>query len=942
MKTKKIIFFFSLFLSFVLLGYYSLNKYYFFKGQTLESLTKNSTIQSFETYNYGDAPIKGFNSKKLTHPYYEIKFRFRVNDSSKISGLLQTDALNSGLRLELLNQTLSLIVADHTINKNGYQVFLLHQSIQEGTWYDIEIQACSQNFIKVSLNGEVVAKIHSDELFFSGKNILLGAGFDQNRIFNGIIKHASIRSYAISDFDFYLYKVMHADKYKVFNWLVNTFIFTSLFFLMYVRRITPKAYLSKILMPDKSLFQNVFLISCLLIQITLLYLFPPYRHILFFFSFLFLIGLNIYLIYCPLIFEKDNISFLLIPFYGFTLLTIIGSYFIAFSLDLNLILPIVIAATMLVLFIQYKNKIISYTYICNSTKKLKTYFIIYTAILTPIILLLILPVLVNESHTSTYRIGPDLASYAKMAQFLIDGNTREVALQRTQEFFDMTPGEINRYSDATMSWPFIFFYRWGLAAYQVLFTKMNGLAHIYYAAFASMVLPYILISGIFFAWVKKKLKATFSISVLGALALAFNANLLNLWYEGFYANIFALPFYMMALFIFDTLRSQQKLKKEISFNSALLLSIIFAAAIFSFPEGLILVLFPFISLVLIFDWLIIKKIDWAVYKIILLGLFFAFLITIPCNFVYEAGILIIKQFMLEGSNGYMQPLWALPHEVFGFANIYQAVKPSLAGQLIHRSYFQWTFGLAISFFLVYALLAFLRKRSWKMFSVQLNSGLFISLIGILVLIKSRDNNYAYMKAYVYFLPVIFVLLWAVLIAGYDEVAQRYPNLFKSISKTRFLALSSILMVSSGFFYILQYSKDSASIKEDQIALHNSIDKSRFVNVILFPYDIKSLHQIYPAIIGEPWIIPELWNKQNWKNKPYYEKFMNYQVILFSEKRQNQSYKFNKQDLIFENDKYLIINTNKKITDFIDKEHDEVNFEEIKSYIQTSTLFKNDN
>jgi hypothetical protein len=924
----------------VLLGHYSLSKYYFLKSQTIENLSKTSSVKSFETYNYGDAPIKGFNTEKLRHPYYEIKFRFKVNDSSKISGLLQTDVLNSGMRLELLNQTLSLIVADPTINKNGYQIFLLHKSIQEGTWYDIEIQAFSQNFIKVSLNNEEVTKVYSDGLFFSGKNFFLGVGFDQSRIFNGTIKNASIRSYAISDFDFYLYKIIHADKYEILNWLINTLILSSVLLLMLARKSIPSVI--KFLTPDIRPFRNIFLILCILIQITLIYLFPAYRHVFFFYSFLFFLGLNIYLIYRPLIFKKDNLSFLLIPFYGLTLLTIIGSYLIAFSLDLNLMLPILIALTMLVFFIKYKNKIISYTFICDSTNKLKTYFIIFTSTLTPIILLLISPVLLNESHTSTYRIGPDLASYAKMAQFLIDGGTREAALQRTQEFFDMTPGEINRYSDATMSWPFIFFYRWGLAAYQVIFTKMNGLAHIYYGAFSSMVLPYILISGIFFAWVKKKLNTTITIPILGALALVLNSNLLNLWYEGFYANIFALPFYMMALFIFDTLRSQQKLTKEIALNSAFLLSIIFAAAIFSFPEGLILILLPFLSLVLFTDWVTIKKVNWVAYKVILVGLFFAFLITVPCKFIFEAGILIFKQFTQEGSNGYMQPLWALPHEVFGFANIYQAIKPSMAGQLLHRSYFQWAFGLVISFFLLYALLAFLRKRSWKIFSVQFISGLFVFLIGILVVIKSRGNNYAYMKAYVFFLPVISLLMWVVLVDGYDRLAYRFPNLFKDMPKILFLVLSSLIIVSSGLFYILQYSKDSTSVKESQIALHSSIDKSRLKNVILFPYDTEGFRQLYPAIIETPWIIPELWNKQNWKNKPYYEKFMNHRVVLFVEKRQKQEYKFNKQDLIFENGKYIIVDTSKRVKDFINKEDDEVNFKEIKSYIEILRLPKNDN
>ena len=45
-----------------------------------------------------------------------------------------------------------------------------------------------------------------------------------------------------------------------------------------------------------------------------------------------------------------------------------------------------------------------------------------------------------------------------MAQFYLDKGTWSLANSRNFEFIGMTAGEINRYADATMSWPVIGYY----------------------------------------------------------------------------------------------------------------------------------------------------------------------------------------------------------------------------------------------------------------------------------------------------------------------------------------------------------------------------------------------------------------------------------------------------------------------------------------------------
>jgi hypothetical protein len=183
-------------------------------------------------------------------------------------------------------------------------------------------------------------------------------------------------------------------------------------------------------------------------------------------------------------------------------------------------------------------------------KEFRQIIFYFTTIITPIILALLLPTLFTAYTTSPMRIGPDIGSYAKMAKFLFDGGTLELAYTRAFEFSGMTAGEITRYADATMTWPFMFFSRWGLAMYQAETALITGSHHVYSVTFLSMILPYLLLGGLAALWLKSTGKYNSLLIWFGFLAFIFNVNLINLWYEGFYGNVFSLVFYTFIIFIF--------------------------------------------------------------------------------------------------------------------------------------------------------------------------------------------------------------------------------------------------------------------------------------------------------------------------------------------------------------------------------------------------------
>ena len=645
--------------------------------------------------------------------------------------------------------------------------------------------------------------------------------------------------------------------------------------------------------------------------------------------FLFIVGLNLFIAYSPSYFNKSSSFVVLIPLNGLLLVSIIGAYFIGFSIGIKFLVPTLLIITLVGSFLNLK---FNFDHVISLKPRLnlKKYFIFYALFLTPIILLLIFPDLQSNYSTSFYRIGPDLGSYAKMSQFLIDGGTWSQAGMRSHEFIGMTPGEINRYSDATMSWPFMYYFRWGLTAFQVVVTTITFSKHSFETAFISMAFPYMLMCGMVFIWLRQLLGLSIIVSIIGTIAFSFNSNLLNLWYEGFYGNTYALGFFIPILYIFLHFRGKENHSIGDTSKSIVFLSILFAASLLSYAEGVFFVLAPFMIILFIVDFIINKSINWSPYLLVLIGACIGLIIVFPCGFIVKWVILAIKQITQQGGNGFEQPLWALPNEIIGIYNIYLNAFVDFTGKLIHRTYIGLFSSLIISVFIFYSIFIFIQKRSSEDNVLYIASILMVVISALLVRYKNPGNNYSYMKMYVFHLPFLFMIFWGSLNVFYEKHRVKLFN----FDENWMYLLVTLPIVLSGIFYIIQYKEESIPIEKFRIELHLEAKKISFDNVILYPFFIHKSTKIrdtlyrvmYPAVLSMPWMIPSLWEDAYWKDKPFYKNFMNYKVYLLIEKEPGHIYTNTNKNIVFENKSILIIDSGKTVKDGISIQNNTIDYD----------------
>jgi len=835
-----------------------------------------------------------------------ISFEFMTQEATFSYGnLFQTGDSFDAIRMELQPpNNLVLILSDG-------KSFPLSSSIKLGQYHGVRLKYERDHLFKVYVDGTEVLNIINKELLagnFDISNIVVGTGMSKQRTLIGSVKNFNLD-------EEYSYTSLIQ---KISRWILALLVVLNtlllFFFAQKVSNVTN--YFRGLVIGKPVATIAVFTVFQLMMMLVL----PAYRNICITYVFLFLIGINLYLISTPTFLKERFFCFLFIPFNGLIILSILGGYFIGFSITINYLVPTLSGITCLCYLINYKFNNSKFLLLSSEIKNdILIALIFFTLIATPLILCLIYPVLFSWHPTSPYRIGPDLASYANIEQYFLDGGTWEKANLRADEFAGLSANAFNLYSDATMSWPLMYYFRWGLSAFQAVVTVITFSGHAYETAFISLALPYLFLCGLVLIWLKTRMGLSIVTALLGTLAFALNPNMINFWYEGFYGNTFSLCFFIFVLFIFLNLRSIENFNVRNLIQPILLSSIVFAAAFLSYIEGVVFILFPFLAFVFIVDFLINRPIRWTPYLVILAGACIGLLIVLPFNFITHWANFALMQLTQAGGNGYTQPHWALPHEILGFSSIYLETMPDLAGKTLPRSTIMFIFGLAFSCWILYSLLLNFRKKNNKENSLYIASIILVAASACLVYYKNQDNNYIYMKIYVFFLPILFIIFWSSLIAFYDK---HIANLCK---KDLFYLLLVIPIAINGMVYIFQYSKESTLVEDYKIALHSEIKQINFDNVIMYPFSIHSNRVMYPAILQTPWIIPAYWDSNHWNDKPYYKNFTNHKVYLFIEKEPSHSYALQSGKVIFQNQCCLIIDTGKTIKDGIKNDGNSIDF-----------------
>ena len=174
---------------------------------------KKATYSSAITFE----PTKiNFDIKK----YFEISYKFRVNDFNKYSNVFQTADKNNGLRFEINHDTHNGILI--LLNKKKQLLEFPVGEIEPFSLHTIKI-IYTNDTIFLTFDGKTIQTSNVGD--FKVNNILLGQGFNKGRIFKGEIQDFQIK-YCESELPYGTYNNIKICK--------SVIIFLCLFILMYI------------------------------------------------------------------------------------------------------------------------------------------------------------------------------------------------------------------------------------------------------------------------------------------------------------------------------------------------------------------------------------------------------------------------------------------------------------------------------------------------------------------------------------------------------------------------------------------------------------------------------------------------------------------------------------------------------------------------------------
>lgn len=868
--------------------------------------------------NYKNDVIKpNIDSKNKNN--FILKFKFKPSNNDKFENLFQTDDYNFGARLEYYNNDLSLITADG----KSYKVWLFNTKVYPNKTYEFKINAIDNYGFFAELDGDSIS-YYSLNFTYKLGNFLLGQGFDDGRKFSGEISDIS---YLVRNIEKPIVLKSYLKKY------FSEISFLLLFFLLYFASLALLYIYQHEMLFFRRLYKvcNYFYLKyriffIITIVLILFYLFSVYFNFILVYIILFFIGLGLFVTVIPKYYRDDNYCLFISPILGLIMVTIVGGYIITFSLNIGYLVAAALFYSTIIFLISSKRSEIFY--LLNKTvSDLNNHALYYIFIPFFIVLILLLPNVIYP-NTSFYRIGPDLSLYAKMTQFLFDGGTLSEARLRASEFTNLSVGDINRYGDASATWPFMYYFRWGFSAFQNFIIQVTPVSHVFQISFFSLIFSHLALVFSAFYWLKKRFNFSPLISVLAGLAILLNINILNLWFEGFYANSFSLFIFILLLSLFFW---NHKHKKEDHFSSIPLITVLFIAALLTYPEGILFVLGPLIVLTAALELLVLRKLEYTKYFVLMFSFLIALVLIWPCGYIYDWAIIIIKQLSEEGGNGFMQPHWALPHEIFGIYNIYSDISGANAGAKLPRSIINYLLSAVLTAYILYLLIVNFLKNYKKIYPVLYAPFILVGIIAIYVFLTSRENNYMYMKYYVFLSPILIIYFWASVnyFINKKNINKKYKNFI-------FITITSIIF-TNGLLYVAKYSYQATHIEDKQITLYKENKENNFSNAIIYPYQYSGILYSYASTLKTSWLIP-----YNFKIK-YHKNNLNKNLCIFLENKEFTSEnkfnfeKINKSNIVFLNNDFLIYDTKLPLSNFIDNENNSIIVEKIENIMNELTL-----
>jgi hypothetical protein len=632
--------------------------------------------------------------------------------------------------------------------------------------------------------------------------------------------------------------------------------------------------------------------------------------------YLFFLGVGLWAFLTPDFLRKRYLFPILPIAYGLLLQSIICVYYIFTNnhVTQSIYLCLLIATFSLFSAIKYKKYLFLEEY--NNIKQLNLKQASKILLVIGILLLILSPVLRAEYPTTPYRVGSDQLGYAETAKFLINGGTLDKATNNIKSELQAptiddalsrveTAINSNIIIDAVflVEWP-----RWGVPGTIANITSLVKAESPYEAEFLLLIFPYLILFGICFYIMKELVKISENSSLFAAIALLLNCNLLNLYYEGHYAQFFTAPFFFLILISYLKLRQSNtldKIKSPSNMQMILFISFITAGILSSYPESFALVVL-FVAMCTFLDLIIERKIRF--YSIILMMISSIIGIAISLPIVYQIISIMSKLppylFRQLHVAGFWQPHWALLDEILGLSNMYVTQYTTGAMPiLLNRSIFDFLFNISLSLFILGLLinLVIKNKNIDKVFWLSAPILIFINFCKTCY--YDHLHNYQYMKVYTMFLPLLFIIAYMA-IDYWSINSGKFNKIFKHFIKYSFI----ILVIFNGFTYITQYIRESGYVTADMSDLQNCDKK----------YDLNSYVLSIPNIgMQEKMLIPFMhFNYLNQDTVKYIYSHMDQNILLLINKKYIDCpscyISKNADNIMYENKTYIIVNTKKNI------------------------------
>ena len=605
------------------------------------------------------------------------------------------------------------------------------------------------------------------------------------------------------------------------------------------------------------------------------------------------LGIGLFVLIVPSYFKKSYLCAVISPILGCCLLAIIGSWVIALNMTIQWAMIFsLIVATGLNLFILGRGKLWRKIVFKKPSFKNIVSCVLFVVILS----VLALPAIRQDDITTPLRLNGDSVGYAGAAQALVDGSTLSSIGQDTEVATDTTNIKDIQNGNALLlrldlhcsSIFLLGAMRWGYPIILASTTWVVGFGSVYHLNFILLIFAWAMLLGLLYFACKEIMKVSSFIYWGLVIALALNCNLLNVYYEGSYAQIMAMPIIFMLLLYIYSLFEGQGNKKGIIFVGILVASLI---AVW-FESFISLLVVCGILLVLIFCSSIKIQKKWI--GILGFGILSSLVMIAPLTWNW---ILIMKNILSTylkdlSIGGWWQPQWATPPDIMGWINIYAHGSGTI---LLHRNIVELVVACLGSILILLAIGYYIRKKKSDGV-LWLAAPLFVLLVFIKC-VNDRTNNYQYYKSYTEFIPIIFLFAFMAIYYLTKIVKLKY-------FVYGFIAVAVLATSYNGISYIKTYYNQSIYFTQEMFSLQKN--STVLDGYVLMTPDITPYYYQWEQLAGVTKVnwydyVFEQQNNVHLIDEPYLNLLV--AVVIFKGEE-----KFSTTNVIYSCDQFQIVKT----------------------------------